>query len=108
MGGGVPVRGISSWTSYCGKNEEVDMAAVPLAPFVDGVGDLTNDDDSGGDSGEGDFAPFGISPTLSMTNACGGLGLDADLRVGSCAPDAIVSSNEVEISTNRRILLELV
>lgn len=63
MGGGVPVRGMSSSTSYAGN---ADGSGAEAGPFPMDVGrDSGLCKETGGD-GRG-AAPVGISPTLSTT-----------------------------------------
>lgn len=78
------MRGMSLSTSYWGKNDDVDAEWVLGAtePFSGGVGDTA-------DIGVDGLAPFGISPTLSMTNDCGVLDRDALFRLGSCELGAL-------------------
>ena len=65
IGGGVPVRGTSSSSSYGGKTEGGGVEVSELF-CIEGkvsrpIGAVTADK----------MAPSGISPTLSITNACG-------------------------------------
>lgn len=64
MGGGVPVRGMSSSTSYGGNTEG---SGVDTAPLPADTGRSTGSTSEA----EGGTAPSGISPILSMMNDCG-------------------------------------
>lgn len=65
IGGGVPVRGTSSSSSYGGKTESGGVEDFELS-LNEGVFSLTIDALTAGR-----IAPSGISPTLSMTKFCG-------------------------------------
>lgn len=81
MASGVLVRAISSGNSYCGK-EDSGTGEIMAECEVEGVGDRT--------AGLGEtMARSGISPSLSITKECNGVGEARAFNEGSrlsCVP----------------------